>query len=134
MFDGSDADGSDIVSVDIDGVRKGGNFRVQTRGSAEVGSLEIDGMPGRARRATSYGNVSIDGNLGTFSSSMNLRSLAVDGILGEVYAPGLQIGQVSAMVFDSAMADVGAIRTLHVEEEMSSAIFELFLPDDEQPY
>jgi hypothetical protein len=64
---------------------------------------------------------------------MNVRSLAVDGILGEVYAPGRQIEQVSAMVFDSAMAAVGSIRDLRVEEEMSSAIFELFLPDEDQP-
>jgi hypothetical protein len=135
MFDGSDANGSDIVSVDIAGVRKGGNFRVQTHGSADVGSLEIDGptVRARARRANGFGNVSIDGNLGSFSSSLNLRSLAVDGILGEVYAPGRQIDQVAAMVFDHAMADVGSIRSLSVEEEMSSAIFELFLPEDEQP-
>jgi hypothetical protein len=133
MFDGSDANGADIVSVDIAGVRSGGNFRVRTSGSAEVGSLEIDGLPGRARRPSSYGNVTIDGNLGSFSSSLNLRSLAIDGILGEVSAPGRQIGQVSAMVFDHAMANVGSILTLHVEEEMSSAIFELFLPESEQP-
>lgn len=133
MFDGSDADGSNIVSVDIAGVRSGGNFRVRTSGSADVGSLEIDGLPGRARRASSYGNVSIDGNLGSFSSSLNLRSLVVDGILGDLSAPGRQIGQVSAMVFDHAMADVGSIRSLQVEEEMSSAIFELFLPEKELP-
>jgi len=127
-FDDSDANGSDIESIVIKGVRKGGNFIVDTAGDAEIGSLEIYGTGARSRRAASFGRVAIDGNLGSFTSDLNLRTLAVDGILGDLTAHGRQIGQVRAVVFDQAMADVGSIRTLHVDEEVHVALFERFLP------
>lgn len=129
-FTASMADGSDIASVVIDGVRRPGNLIIRSDGTAEVGSVEIHGVGDSRsrRRAVTFGRVDIDGNLGSLSSDLDLRAVTVDGILGELTAPGRALGRVSALVFDRAMADVASIRTITVEAEMADALFQHFLP------
>jgi hypothetical protein len=137
-FEGSEPDGSDIASVEVVGVRRGGNLSIQTvqtiqtGGSAEVGSIEIRGIASNSRRrgsrADAFGAIRVDGNVGIVSSNMNVRSLIVDGMLGEIAAPGQQIRDLHANQFDNAMADVGSIRSIDVDEEASDSMFESLLP------
>jgi hypothetical protein len=119
--------------------RRNGNLRVLSDGTAEVGAVEIHGPAStNARRraprpAASFGQVVIDGNLGSFASDLNVRTVVVDGILGDLDAPGRQINQLHAGVFDVALADAASVRTLDIEQEMSDALFDHFLPEDESP-
>jgi hypothetical protein len=132
-FSDSTPDGSDIASVEIVGVSKGGSFTVQTDGSAEVGSITIrasgtvNGRRGNVRSGN-FDAVQVAGNVGIVSSQMNLNSLVVAGMLGDLTAPGSQVRQLRAAIFDSAMADVGSIRTMAIEKDTAQSLVEQFLP------
>ncbi len=135
-FTDSEADGSDIASIDIDGVRKNGNLSIHTVGSAEVGEIAIHGMTSAAAgarrrgggRSASFGTIDVDGNVGQVSSDMNIRALVVDGVLGDLDAHNRQIGEVRAETFDAALADVGSIRLLAVESSTEDELFASLLP------
>jgi hypothetical protein len=132
VFTGPDADGADIADITIEGFRKGKSLNVSTDGSADVGSVEIQGVLGRSRRGGGggFGTVNIDGNLGEFSSNLNVRSLLVDGILGAIDAPGNTVQRLEASIFDQAMADVGGIGRVQVDQDLVTALFGEFLPYD----
>jgi hypothetical protein len=131
-FTGDEADGSDIESIIVDGGRKGGALVVDSAGDAEIGSIEINGFRGR-RRVINFNRVDVDGNLGELVSDTNLKRVTVDGILGDVQAPGRRIARLVAQVFDEESAVVGAIANLDVEHDMVDAIFERFMPWENQP-
>lgn len=137
-FSNSDPDGSDIASVEIVGVRRGGSLTIQTDGSAEVGAIEIRASVEGARRrgqsnAADFKAVEVDGNVGILSTDVNLRSLIVGGVLGDIAAQGLMIRQLQAEVFDSALADVGTIRSIEIDKETADSLFEILLPWDPPP-
>jgi hypothetical protein len=132
-FSEATPDGSDIVSVEIAGVRKGGSFTVQTDGTAEVGSIAIQGTGTATRkkgnaRSGNFDAIQVAGNVGIVSSGMNVRSLVIDGMLGDLAAAGQQIRELRAVAFDSALAEAGSIRTLVVERESSESLLNQFLP------
>jgi len=138
-FTGSTADGSDIASVEIASVRRGGSLSIQSSGDAEVGSIEIHAaaVPGARRRGGSnnsgFGTIRVDGNVGMVSSDINIRSLVVDGVLGEIYAPRRQITELRAGTFDAALSSVGSILSLRVEEDVAGRMFSRYLPLDAPP-
>jgi hypothetical protein len=106
---------------------------IQTDGSAEVGSIEIHGVTNNARRrgnsrASTFGSIEVDGNVGKVVSDMNVRSLSVIGALGDISAPGREVRKVQAQIFDRAMADVGSIRTLDVDDDTADSILDILLP------
>jgi hypothetical protein len=119
-FTGSDADGSDISSVVVEGARARGRVVVRSVGSAEVGSVEIHG-----RR---FGRVVVDGNLGSLISNVNLRAIDVDGVLGALDADGHEVRKLRAGVFDAELARVDHVRDLQVEQHVLDALFERFQP------
>jgi hypothetical protein len=122
-FSGSRANGSDIVSVVIQGGRRGQLTVLSDSGSADVGSIEISGSQGRtARRGGAFGRIEVDGNLGSFTSDLNVRQLVVDGMLGDVAATGTVIGRLRADMFDTSTVDEESIVKLHVKEDSSADI------------
>jgi hypothetical protein len=108
------AAGADIASVVVAGTRRGGGLAISSSGSAEVGSVEIQGSAGLSRNS-GFGKVAIDGNVGSLRTDVNVRAVMIDGMLGGLDASGRTIGRLHAEVFDLALADVSAIVSLDIE-------------------
>src|SRR5205823_3879700 len=68
-FTGAEADGSDIASIEVQGVRQGG-LSVRTTGDADVGSVEIHGWQRNGRVRGKLGTFRVDGDVGTLSSDV----------------------------------------------------------------
>lgn len=111
-FSGSTADGSDLDSVVIDGVRRGGRLIIESDGNADVGSLAIMNSGNFNRSTRGFRFVDIDGNLGSFTSDVRVRNLFVDGELGLLDMPQLSIERLFAGVFDELLANVASIHDL----------------------